>query len=74
MPIPLIIAAVAFGIGGIAYGCDQHSKRANEQSEFRSYRRKTEKKVSDLETRLNEKNRQVRVLSEELKRQRRKSA
>lgn len=74
MPIPLIIAGIAIlaGAGGVAYGCDQHDKRVKEQKKFRKYRKKTERKVSDLESRLNEKNRQVRVLAEELKKQKRK--
>lgn len=70
------IAGVAtlFGIGGGAYGYDQHRKRKAEQERFRREVANLEQRLATQEhdyavlfARLGEKNNQVRVLADELR-------
>lgn len=70
-----IIAGIGalLGIGGGAYGYDQHKKRQAEQSGFRAELRRLETRLSTkeaelaaLSARLGEKNNQVRTLAAEV--------
>jgi predicted nucleic acid-binding Zn-ribbon protein len=71
-----IIAGVAalFGIGGGAYGYDQHKKRKAEQERFRREVSILEQRIATKEqeyaalfARLGEKNNQVRSLADEIR-------
>lgn len=76
MPIWLIITAISalFGIGGTAYGADQHQKRKEEQAAFRARLQELEKEINaqviqlTLRRRLGEKNAQVLALAKEVER------
>ena len=65
--------ATAAGIGGVAYGVDQHNKRRESQgrfnSELQALKERLAAKESELEqlrNRLGEKNEQVRILANEV--------
>lgn len=71
-----IIAGVAvlFGIGGAAYGADQHHKRMSEQERFRREKASLNQRLATKEreyrpllARLGEKNYQVRTLADEIR-------
>ena len=72
-----IVAAVGclLGIGGVAYGVDQHQKRENEQAANRARLRQIEAELASkeqqfasLQVLLGEKNEQVRILAAEIAR------
>lgn len=72
-----IVAGIGalLGIGGGAYGYDQHKKRKAEQSRFRAELRRLESRLSEkeaelstLSARLGKKNDQVRTLAAEVER------
>lgn len=72
-----IVAAIGalFGIGGTAYGVDQHQKRKKESAAFRSRLRELEaelaskeQQLASLRALLGDKNEQVRVLAAEIAR------
>ena len=59
--IPLIF--VLIGSGGAFFGVDQHKKRKKEQAAFRASIDELERQLTDLKSRLGEKNEQVRTLA-----------
>lgn len=78
MPLIIIGICLLFGIGGVAYGADQHNQRERDRAEFRARLEQLEKALSEkevelaaLRARLGEKNDQVRILAEEVQRLRR---
>ncbi|MDN0082060.1 hypothetical protein QU487_04735 [Crenobacter sp. SG2305] len=81
MPLLIPIICAIFGIGGIAYGMDQHNERNREQRNFRYHLKQLEKELSEkeeeltaLRVRLGEKNDQVRILAAEIERLRQEIA
>lgn len=73
-PILTVIGAL-FGIGGTAYGVDQHQKRKQEQAAFRARLQQLEEELvakesqlNALRTRLGAKNAQVMALAQEVER------
>ena len=62
----LIIGLI--GIGGYAYGADQHQKRRNEKDSFSEEIRKKEEQLADLEARFGRQSEQFKVMAEELRR------
>ena len=63
-----------FGVGGTAYGYDQHQKRRMEQAEYRRELARKEAQLRDLEKRLGSHHEQVRALAAEVERLRRTAA
>lgn len=73
-PILTAIGAL-LGMGGTAYGVDQHKKRKQEQAAFRARLQQLEKELEAMESQLNalrrrlgEKNAQVLALTNEVER------
>lgn len=74
--IPVVVAvSVLTAIAGAAYGCDQESKREEEQRRARAAIAELEERISELERKqryqrreLGNKNRQVRALADEITR------
>lgn len=73
--IAYVIGAIGalFGIGGAAYGADQHKKRKDEEAAFRARLQQLEAQLAGKEAeyaqlfaRLGEKNEQVRKLGAEV--------
>jgi hypothetical protein len=64
----------AFGVGGTAYGYDQHTKRQRELGEYRRELARKEKELAELEARCGQGDAQVRALAAELVRLRRLAA
>jgi hypothetical protein len=63
-----------FGIGGAAYGYDQHAKRKQERSAFRARLAELEIRLADAEARFGRQSAQFRMLAAELERLRRERA
>ena len=63
-----------FGIGGAAYGYDQHEKRRREQEEYRRELMRKESQLQEMEARLGRHHEQVKALAAEVERLRRAAA
>lgn len=63
-----------FGIGGVAYGRDQHAKRRREQAEYRHEIARLEAQLRDLEARHGRHSEQFRAMAAQLARARRDAA
>ena len=79
--IPIAAVSVLIAIGGVAYACDQETKREEEQERARKKIAKLNKRICELEQKrdhllpvLGKRNDQVRILADEISRLREKLA
>lgn len=63
-----------FGIGGTAYGVDQHQKRKREQEAYRAELARKEAQLRDLEIRFGRQSEQFKAMAAEVERLRRAAA
>lgn len=62
------IIGVIIGVGGVAYGADQHQQRETEKGTFAAELRLKEKRLSDIEARFGRQSEQFKIMAEELRR------
>ena len=70
----MVVVSVLFGIGGTAYGVNQHQKRKAEQDRFRKEVNRLAARVADAEARYGRQSAHYQELAAELERLRQSRA